>query len=150
MKREPRLYRRGSRSLFYSAPSHSTAAPALSEAGTSINRWLDDPRNRRESHTMTSAGAVPIAASRASGRLSYSAPTTTPNAGKRRTGTCLLYTSSLSQAATAGATVPASGGYSAENGVRQKCRLQKGGNQIQSEGDVQDAAAFTGAENRQC
>ena len=36
---------------------------------------------------MTSAGAVPIAASRASGRLSYSAPTTTPNAGKRRTGT---------------------------------------------------------------
>ena len=36
---------------------------------------------------MTSAGAVPIAASRASGRLSYSAPATTPNAGKRRTGT---------------------------------------------------------------
>ena len=57
---------------------------------------------------------------------------------------------SLSKAATAGATVPASGGYSAENGVRQKFRLQKVGNQIQPEGDVQDAAVFTGAENRQC
>jgi hypothetical protein len=34
---------------------------------------------------MTSAGAVPIAASRASGRLSYYALAIIPNAGKRRT-----------------------------------------------------------------
>ncbi len=38
----------------------------------------------------------------------------------------------------------------AENGSGQKCRLQKVGNQVQSERDVQDVAVLTRAENQQC
>ena len=55
-----------------------------------------------------------------------------------------------SKAATAGATVSASGGHSGENSGGQKRWLQKVGNQVQPERDVQDAAVFARAEDQQC
>ena len=45
--------------------------------------------------------------------------------------------------------LPVAGGYSGENGRGQKCRLQKVGNEVQPERDVQDSAFFAGAENQQ-
>ena len=55
-----------------------------------------------------------------------------------------------SEAAAQRTTLPVAGGHSGKNGSGQKCRLQKVGNEVQPERDVQDAAVFAGAEDQQC
>ena len=56
----------------------------------------------------------------------------------------------LSEEAAQRTNLPVAGGHSGKNGRGQKRRLQKVGDQVQPERNVQDAAVLAGAENRQC